>query len=74
MSGFFPTPNKWFKKLLEKNFKTITVNEANTSKKDYRTEEDVIHVKYKKKMGKKKKHIVYYQLEKKMKKQLKKKN
>jgi len=54
MSGFFPTPNKWFKKLLEKNFKTIIVNEANTSKKDYRTEKDGIHVKYKTEDGKEK--------------------
>ena len=54
MSGFFPTPNKWFKKLLEKNFRTIIVNESNTSKMDYRTEKEGIHVKYKTEDGKEK--------------------
>ena len=54
MSGFFPTPNKWFKKLLGKNFRTIIVNENNTSKMNYRTEKEGIHVKYKTEDGKEK--------------------
>jgi len=46
MAGFFPTPNNWFRKVLNNEFVTITVDECLTSQKHYVTKKDADHMRY----------------------------